>query len=288
MFNKYPTDTTFGNKDVTKIIDDAKSAVVQGEVEHLTNTMYGRILGVYTDIKDFTQPVTFIYEGDHYAAYNPSQRFSNGADRDMVLNAIKSYLILQANVEGGRLYRSDYQITGKVFTRLISNNITRSYNLTPEQSLKIEMILADYYNWLLMAGDEGVDEETRITGILKFSRATSDQASELARLKLQYEGIDNVAKLINDANISPKLKRFNGTSLLTMVSGIIHGHNAKEDIAISMEYPPIWTWLVYRSLSNISYKNTLLGKTALIVAKQRDSNAVEFTKTLNAINHELE
>ena len=286
MLNKYPTDTAFGNKDVTKIITDIKETLVQDYDIVNIPCQYGRIVGVETQIRDFTQPVVFRYNSELYAGFNHKQSFGDGRKRDTILNAIKSYLILQFGIEGGRKYRSDYQFTGVVFTKLVSNNLVRTYNLNAEQGTIIQMILADYYNYLLLAGDDGkpLSEDDRITGILKFSSAGGNVAEEIAKQQFIYEGIKSVATVINEANISPKLKRLTPASLLTVVSGIIYGQSAKEDISIAMEYPPIWAWLVYRSLSNVSYKNTLLTKTALTISKGGKHNVLEYSKLMDDID----
>ena len=153
-------------------------------------------------------------------------------------------------------------IPGNVFAGWISQSIAHRFALDPLDQLKLAIISSFYYQSLFIDTDEFTsDDKEKLAGnIIRMQRAPA---------KIVFEVVDKITKLSNITDFckavqaileNPRLDDFNPGLLITIVKGSWFGTNAPELIATSLEYPPCWICLVYASLSERSYRNSVLSR----------------------------
>ena len=83
---------------------------------------------------------------------------------------------------------------------------------------------------------------------------------------------------MKDTGTSPRLASLNAGFLVTAIGGVWFGANARENVAVSLEYPPLFITLVYKALMDRSYHSTMLSR-FVEISNRRDAGK-DFTRNL--------
>lgn len=160
------------------------------------------------------------------------------------------------------VFKGQGKLAGQVLCHTIAMRTGKTYNLDSVQIVKISALVSLYYDSLF--DQLAMTEEETIEGLMKFSFIEPKLAKEMVNDFKMIKDLDTLAEAIVKVIDSIKIRKFNRGVLLTMLVNITWGNNANEDIAIAIEYPPLWSSLVYTALTDMSYRKTYLS----IQAKQ--------------------
>jgi hypothetical protein len=78
-----------------------------------------------------------------------------------------------------------------------------------------------------------------------------------------------------------RLNDFNLGVLLTIIANSWYGLNSREILAVALEHPPTWCSLVYGSLTERTFKNSMIARVAERYGK--NGNADNFLKAYSSI-----
>lgn len=222
-----------------------------------------------TDIRSFKNSAN-TYESEHEFEEN----VRNKAEYALCKN--RAVLELQWLAGQQSQIRKNFSFAVNVFSAWISQAISKSYGLDIHDQYRIMAVAIYYYNTLFVQ-ENVLDSETLEIAVIHTIKATKLPEKEIREI------FNSVPKL-NDANDLPlaieqvvqniRLKNFNLAILLTLIANTWYGNNAKDLIAVSLEYPPVWISIVFAAMTERSYKSSQIYR--IIEAQSRSGNVAEF------------
>ncbi len=174
-----------------------------------------------------------------------------------------------------------------VYSRLLAESIVRRLALNPMDQQGL-MILSCYYYFCQFQNTERLMENQVVrmaTKIATITRINAQTVLEtLDKLKLEdgsYKAIGNIddfVKTLQSVLTSPRLQLLNVGLLYASIGGVWFGANARENVAISLEYPPYFIALAYAALTDRSYHGALFTK--LVEQCNRHNAGTDFVRSL--------
>lgn len=181
----------------------------------------------------------------------------------------------------------------KVLCNLLSNNITKAYNLDYKQKSVIEIITAFYFQNLFIYEDE-IDEDDAIANIIhtikilnlpeEFVRAVYDVIPKYKNKPL-INNINDYCSVLVKVLDDRKMSNFGLANLLSLISNSWYGSNYKELMACSLEHPPTWISIVHLCCVDKGYKNTTISN---IINNANRQLSEEYVKNFNVIVNRLQ
>lgn len=155
---------------------------------------------------------------------------------------------------------TDGKFSGTVFVSVISAKITANYDLNAVDQEYIKAVLAMYYGGLMV--EEEYTADSRLRAMLRYAKTQVVIAERIAKEGADVSSLEALCTAIKTTTQNIKLSNFNALALLTLVNTVIFGYNSKERIAIALEYPPLWTALVFVALTDKSFRSTYVSRVA--------------------------
>lgn len=267
---KSPYETTVcKNHRISDIVSELDRLVISGELPRLDNRVF--LLGPdHTDIKPFAHPIikenrqgdpSIIIDVRSSARISSEGNFTGGSDFEYA--KLRGLLMDRAWIDGNSkdlLSTGDYSV--RVYSRLMSENLGRRMNLTPETQVKIQIISAYFY--VLQFELEPVkDEDEDLTRSKRISRAIGVPVPTVLELvnELPIMGnIEDFSTVASKYGESIRLTKLSPGLIYTMLGGIWFGANANENVAVSLEHPPTFIAMLYMATVNRGYRKSILGQ----------------------------
>lgn len=167
-----------------------------------------------------------------------------------------------------------------VFCSWISESVSRRFALDPKDQMSLSIISGIYYFSLFNESDTFTEEDLlRVTGaVIKATKAPSKDVISIFDKVEKLSNIKDFCTNVRNILDNPRLNDFNEGLLISIISGSWFGTNAKEMLAISLEHPPTWIAIVYSSLVERSFKNSVIAKISDRYALSKGGS--DFTKGL--------
>ena len=220
--------------------------------------------GKFDEVPVFAHPLLVTHGKDRYLCsdYRHVLDSENKVKNIVEFNftRLKTILALKWYSDKNRL-RTDLSFVASIFAAWISDTVSKRYMLDPRDQLLL-MIISDYYfqSQFLAEPPSEDDKQKFAIHTMKVFKAPSN---------LIFEAYDKMGPLLNINQFcedmvkvldNPRLQGFNSGALITILANTWYGYNAKENIAVALEYPPVMTSLVYTALVEKSYRNSILAK----------------------------
>jgi len=172
-----------------------------------------------------------------------------------------------------------------VYSTIISDSVSKAYSLNFQDRQTINIAFHYFYQSLFV--EEMTDEfkNNAIAHTIKDLRVNSSDVEKVVASLSDVNNIDDICNKLKDIVETNRLIDFNLPVLLTLMRYSWFGINAKDYIAIGLEFPPTWIALVHIIVSQKTYKKTPIAKVAEIVGKRGKLD--NFIKEINQINNEL-
>lgn len=184
-------------------------------------------------------------------------------------------------------FREEFSVTGslpiKTYCRMLSENIRRRLGLdaTEQQSL---MALSAYFYFCqfrtdsLLTSDDRLSLATRIrNNILVPVDVTLSILDQIDPLK----DLNDYCAAIRTVIPNPRVAKINPAFIITVNMGQWYGGNAKEVIAVALEYPPAFLAIVYTALTDRSMYSAMLSK--LVDSLSKNNSGQEFRQAIQAM-----
>ena len=187
-------------------------------------------------------------------------------------NFVKSRAILNlAWVTGGAgEIKNSLQFAGTVYAAWLSGLIARAYALDFQDQLVLSIIASAFYQLLFTENTElNEDDKQRLAvHTIKATNAPSKLIFDVFDKLTPMSNLEDLCTNVTNILQNVRLEKFNTAMLLTLTKYSWYGNSAKEIISVSLEHPPTWNALVYTVLSERTYKNSIIYKTAERFAKR--------------------
>lgn len=149
-----------------------------------------------------------------------------------------------------------------VYASWISEGVGKRFALDPKDQLTFAVVCAIYYQTLFVDSDELTEQDLQnfAAVAIKVTRAPApfvfSIVDKITTLKTIHDLCDNVKAILENTRIND----LNPGILITILNNSWFGFNAKELLAVALEHPPTWMSIVYASINDRSFRNSLISK----------------------------
>lgn len=174
---------------------------------------------------------------------------------------------------------------GIIYSLVIASSLERTFLLDPSEVSRVQIAAYTYWQTLFFAKQELADESTwkrLVANVITSTKFPAEVVFEITEGFRDVEGFDDFAVRLSQVAGTVKLQRLSAATLLTTLSGIWMGYQQKDLIAVSLEHPPTWNVLIYTSVKDRGYKNTVISNT-IERTKRRYQGSEEFVKSVDTI-----
>jgi hypothetical protein len=170
-----------------------------------------------------------------------------------------------------------------VYAKLVSECIARKFVLEPAERLAVQILAAYYYHCHF--SDEkaftDVERERLYAKLVKATRAPAQMVVKLVEDLPVLGLLEDFCRACQEKCTSGRLESFNAGILVAITTGNWFGTNARENLGVALEHMPTWFMIVYASLTEESFKRSVLAK---MVQDQTKGDAKDqFLKGLNGL-----
>lgn len=280
-----PYDTTpTKNYRLDPIRQEIKRSLINGELRTAVTTKGDDLKDIFlitadnADVPQFAHPLPLEFDGK--SVWVIDVRGMTRVARDGTLTtvsavdyelAITRVVLSQMWYEGGA---SDLLALGKfpaiVFTRWLSENISRRAAIDPVTQMRLGVICALYYYqqfYTIEDWDDAVKVKV-LANISQYTRIPMQTAMEIGTDIGYMSGIEGLVTALKEHSDSVRFDTFNVGLLYSMFMGSWFGSNARETIAVSLEHPPTFMALIFMALKERSFRKTALAQIVLVSDKQ--------------------
>ena len=278
-------ETTLGSAIQTKVLERSiKEAVISDSIDYntlgiITSEQVAPIFVLGTSASEsniplFAHPLMFEHKGKTYLCSDvrlfvrQSEKEANGImpKNRTEFNFVKSREVLNLAwlCTDPTAIKYTLNFAATVYSAWISEVIAKRFALDPKDQL-ILTIIAHYFFQSLHHPEDIFDEETRqifAVHTMKATRASSQFVFEvfdnLGKMSCIEDFCENVKKVLENV----RLKDLNPGTLITAVNMSWFGTNAKEITAVALEHPPTWYAMVFSSLEERTFKNSMIARVA--------------------------
>lgn len=174
-------------------------------------------------------------------------------------------------------------IPASVYSSLISECVARRFALDAGEQATIS-VLACYFYYGLFTNDKEFDDfqKNKIVGsIARATRIPADKVFEILEDLPILFSLEDLCEACREKTGSVSLTDFNIGVLIAVVAGNWFGTNARENLAVALEHVPTWIMIVSASLTEATFKRSVLAKIAMRYDK---NNAGEsFKKSIDVL-----
>lgn len=181
-------------------------------------------------------------------------------------NFVKSRTVLNlAWLTGSQnAMKNSFGFAATVYAMWISEVVSKRFALDPRDQL-ILSIIAHYFFQSLHYEEDITNEDTKqlfTVHTMKATKANSQIVFEVFDKLGKMSSLEDFCNNVKTVLENVRLKDFNPGTLITCISMSWFGTNAKEILAVALEHPPTWYAIVYSSLEERTYKNSMIARVA--------------------------
>lgn len=168
-------------------------------------------------------------------------------------------------------------VPASVYSSLISECVARRFVLDAAEQATIA-VLACYFYYGLFTNDTEFDEfqKNKVVGsIARITRVPAEKVFSIVDDLPVLPSLEEFCDACREKTGSVSLNDFNIGVLIAVVAGNWFGTNARENLAVALEHVPSWVMIVSASLTEATYKRSVLAK---ISARYDKNNAGESMK----------
>ena len=197
-----------------------------------------------------------------------------------VRRAVLNHLWLTERVE---MLRDVSTIPAAVYSALVSECIARRFALDPAEQAVIA-VMACYFYYCLFTDDGEFDEfeKNKVAGnIARITYVPAGKVLDLIGDMKVLHSLEELCAACRDKTESIRLDDFNVGVLIAICSGTWFGTNARENLAVGLEHVPTWLMIIMASLSEATFKRSVLAK--LSVRFDKAAAASNFVKSMDVL-----
>lgn len=148
-----------------------------------------------------------------------------------------------------------------VFASMVGEAIGKRVGVDAMTQLRISVLGAIHYMNCFTNEEEQNSRDYKARLMSMLTRHCGYRADEVSSIVNEYfaiNGLDDLCEAIKTYTQNRRLDDLNPATLLEYVGAYWYGNNGKEMIAVALEYPPMWMYLVFLSFTDRSFRNTRL------------------------------
>lgn len=291
--------TACSSYDVKSIQEALKRAEIHGDLAPAV-TLKGSVLkGVYIvppyvkDIKPFSMPLEF--EGQHglsvavdvrgvtKAVGETQYKIISGAEFE---GAVLRGALTRAWIadDGASAMRRFNDIAARVFIRLLSESLVRRLGMTAhdQQAVVVTCGLFYYSNFINAGGSLDPMEKERIAvAVSRLTRISPQTVADLLAGDVPaISDLDSFCDALRFVVKNPRLEKVDAAFVMTLMGGLWFGGNARQVVAVALEYPPVWLALIFQALTDRGFHGAQLTK--MVELENRNNSGAMFIRDVGS------
>jgi hypothetical protein len=302
----YQTTAASAAAAATKPIQMAlKQAFIHGDLAPAKSLKGEIIEGVYIvppylkGVAPFTMPLEF--ETAHGEAIAVDARgFMRGNDADslkVVQPGEYEGAVLQAALtriwrrNGATEMRRWNDLAAKVYIRLVSETLVRVLHLSAYDQQPLA-VLTGYFYYTLFIGNQEIlrneaitheEREKIIVAVSRITRVNPSKVEEIIREDLTRPyTLQDFAEMLKREIPTPRLEKLSDALIMQMLGGIWYGGNARQLVAVALEFPPAWLTMIFQAVNDRGFRGA--GLTKMVEDNNKQDAGARFTRdVLNAL-----
>lgn len=280
-------DTTLGSAIQTKVLTTSiKEAIITDSIEQNTLGIMPSdqisalfVLGTQTsesNIPLFAHPLLVSHNNSTYLCSDirlfvktngESVNVRNPVPKNQVeYNFVKSRTVLNlAWLSGSQVaIKNSLTFGATVYSMWISEVVSKRFALDPRDQLILSVIVHYFFQSLHYEEDINNEETKQLFTVhtMKATKASSQIVFDVFDRLGKMENLEDFCTNVKNVLENVRLKDFNAGTLITSISMSWFGSNAKEILAVALEHPPTWYAIVFSSLEERTYKNSMIARVA--------------------------
>lgn len=215
--------------------------------------------------------------------YAPNETFIVRNNPEYSWNVKRAILNQLWLTERTEVLRDVSTIPAAVYASLISECIARRFALDPAEQATIAVV-ACYFYYCLFTDDAQFDEfeMNKVAGtIARVTRVPADKVFSIIDGMKVLHSLEELCTACREKTQSIRLDDFNVGVLIAICSGTWFGTNARENLAAGLEHIPTWIMIIMASLSEATFKRSVLAK--LSVRFDKGGAGDNFVKSMDVL-----
>lgn len=172
-----------------------------------------------------------------------------------------------------------------IFSRWLSETLTRRLGLAIDTQLRVQVLAAFHYISMHKHYTGEPVNAMELVGVVRkiqtATRVPPEAISEMIDDLPFHRNIADFIRNIVERTGSPRLEGMDVASLFSFLKGSWSGRNPSEIISTALEYPPLFMTMAYMGLKEPGFKSTNIG--TLCKMEARNTAAVSFIETIQRI-----
>lgn len=158
------------------------------------------------------------------------------------------------------------------YAKWISSLIASKFMLNPKEELDINTLALIFYS-RLFTDERHEDDIDKLSVRFRDTLYTKGMLQDIYSRSLQMKTLEDFCGLLYEVTGNIRLKDFNVQMLYRLTQTSWMGIETKNNLAIAIEYPPIWIAMCYSSLVNNMFKKTNIGDKVESLSKRGEGQA---------------
>lgn len=247
------------------------SRVPESQIPNVLHSLqsFQTIPSIYIDVRNFTR-------------LNQDGTVSVTSVLDYELSLMRALLTAHCLKESEQDLLSLTNLPLVIYTRWITEQLTRRLALPPEVQVRVTILVAFYYLSQFYSGDLNESDYIKIAS--QIAKATFISVEQILPIiepvKRLTDANSLVLALITQGN-SVRFEKFNLALLSGILVGSWFGFNNRELINVAVEHPPTFIAILYAAVNERGYRNTIIGRLVKEYAKGDIDKT--FTKAVDSL-----
>lgn len=167
-----------------------------------------------------------------------------------------------------------FKLPHMAFANWISSLITKRFGLTEKERSDINTVAYIYYSRLFDGENSNRDDELdKLALRVRETYYTRGMLEEIYNKVPHMETLEDFCKALYDVTGNVRLNGFDISVLYRLTQTGWMGVDYKQNLAIALEFPPIWIAMCYSALKNNIYKRTTIGDRVEALSKRGEGLA---------------
>ncbi|QVD49099.1 hypothetical protein LUCX_29 [Xanthomonas phage vB_XciM_LucasX] len=270
-----------------------KRALIHDDLAPAESLKGTKFPGVYMvpphakEVPNFTMPIEFESPNGLAVAVDIRGLVKSTGESSFKIQAPAEYagLVLRGALTLGWLkgdqstMRRFNDLAAKVFVRLLSESLVRRLGLSPYDQPAVVVVCGLFYYCNFIDGKQAVSkaEKDKIAvAVARLSRIAPNTVAEILEQELPpIQSLDSFCDALRAVLNNPRLENVNAAFIMTLMGGLWYGGNARQIMAVALEYPPVWLSLIYQAVDDRSFSGA--GLTKMVDTENRNNAARAFS-----------
>ena len=265
-------------RQMDKIESQVRQGIIRGDIveagRYETGTVYAILDKV--DVDPFNYPLVFEMDGRglcvavDYRTHLRGLKLDPGGKTGQVLQGTSAAQLFHMSrlqllwLNDANKLKNFSPLPMMLYATWIGESITRKLGLDPATQMYLTVLFGWFYYTRIESKDPvSIQKQKCMLQLVRGLRLTTDLVEEtLKRVgEATFEDIYSLIKFIQQDNMNVRLDKLQLKDIYALLNvGWFGGPNAREQVDVSVEFPPVFIAMVYEAVTNRSYSKSPLSQ----------------------------